>query len=61
MSGTEAPIGPNDAIKVTKIETFVLKKFLGLRQDLDGRGHHRLGRDAQGRRQGLCCRRTRSR
>ena len=25
MSGTEAPIGPNDAIKVTKIETFVLK------------------------------------
>ena len=25
MSSTEAPIGPNDAIKVTKIETFVLK------------------------------------
>ena len=25
MPGTEAPIGPNDAIKVTKIETFVLK------------------------------------
>ena len=25
MSNTQAPIGPNEAIKVTKIETFVLK------------------------------------
>ena len=25
MSGTETPVGPNDAIKVTRIETFVLK------------------------------------
>ena len=25
MSNTQAPIGPNEAIKVTNIETFVLK------------------------------------
>ena len=61
MPGTEAPIGPNDAIKVTKIETFVLKNswvFVKISTDAGITG---WGRDAQGRRQCLCRRRSRSR
>ncbi len=49
----KAAVGPNDKVKVTKIETLRLKEQLGLREDLHRRRHYRLGGDAQGRCQGL--------
>ena len=48
MSGTEAPIGPNDAIKVTKIETFVLKNswvFVKISTDADITGWGEMLKD----------------
>ena len=59
-SAQEAPISPGDEIKVTKLKRSC-SRLLGLRQDLHRRRNHRLGRDAQGRRQSLRRRRPRSR
>ena len=56
-----AAVGPNDKIKVTKVEVVRSQEFVGLRQNLDRRRHCRLGRDAQGRRQGVRRGRARSR
>ena len=61
MPGTQAPIGPNDAIKVTKIETFVLKNswvFVKISTDAGITGWGEMLKDDA---RGLCRRRTRSR
>ncbi len=48
-----AAVGPNDNIKVTKLETFVLKNSWVFVKDLDRCRNRRLGRNAQRRREGL--------